>query len=88
MNATAQAGGTVAGDYDGIELFSATKFQDRDNLGKKVSGWIQTNPSLKVVATVITQSSDEQFHCVCITLFFKGKVTVPYRPDNGGRDRG
>lgn len=44
---------------------------DRDQLGEKVTAWIAGNKdSKKVTDIVITQSSDEAFHCIAITVFY------------------
>ena len=56
--------------FNGVKVFSATMVADRDQLGEKVSDWMQRNPQLKVTDIVVTQSSDEAFHCIAITVFF------------------
>jgi hypothetical protein len=56
--------------FNGVKVFSATMVADRDQLGEKVTDWIAKNPSKKVTDIVITQSSDEAFHCIAITVFF------------------
>ncbi len=56
--------------FNGVKVFSATMVADRDQLGEKVSAWMQGNPHLKVTDIVVTQSSDEAFHCVAITVFY------------------
>ncbi len=56
--------------FTGVKVFSATMAQDRDQLGEKVTAWLRANPQNKIVDTVVTQSSDEAFHCVAITVFF------------------
>ena len=44
---------------------------DRDQLGEKVTAWITANKGAKnVTDIVITQSSDEAFHCIAITVFY------------------
>lgn len=44
---------------------------DRDQLGEKVTAWIAANKDhKKVTDIVITQSSDEAFHCIAITVFY------------------
>ena len=35
---------------------------------------IRSRPDVEIVNTVVTQSSDEAFHCIAITLFFKEQV--------------
>ena len=56
--------------FNGVKVFSATMAQDRDQLGEKVTAWLRANPQCKIVDTVVTQSSDEAFHCVAITVFY------------------
>lgn len=61
---------TSASKFNGVKVFSATMAQEREGLGDKVTNWIRANPQAKIVDTVVTQSSDEAFHCIAITLFF------------------
>jgi len=56
--------------FNGVKVFSATMAQEREQLGEKVTAWIRRNPQVDVVDTVVTQSSDEAFHCIAITLFY------------------
>lgn len=56
--------------YSGAKVFSATKFRDRDALGERVTDWLQSN-SVEIVDTVTTQSSDSEYHCLTITIFYK-----------------
>lgn len=56
--------------YEGAKVFSATKFKEREALGDRLTEWLQQNP-VEVVNTVITQSSDSEFHCLTITLFYR-----------------
>jgi hypothetical protein len=59
-----------ANKFNGVKVFSATMAQERDQLGEKVSAWLADHPGLKVIDTIVTQSSDEAFHCLAITLFY------------------
>jgi len=56
--------------FNGVKVFSATMVADRDQLGEKVSDWMARNHHLKVTDIVVTQSSDEAFHCIAITVFY------------------
>jgi hypothetical protein len=56
--------------YVGAKVFSATKYREREALGERLTEWLQSNP-VEVVNTVITQSSDSEFHCLTITLFYR-----------------
>jgi hypothetical protein len=63
--------------FDGVKVFSATKAKERELLGERLTQWIDANPNVKVVDTVVTQSSDHEFHCLTITVFFKGQALEP-----------
>ncbi|MBK6848016.1 MAG: hypothetical protein IPG96_10945 [Proteobacteria bacterium] len=56
--------------FNGVKIFSATMAQERDRLGERITEWIRQNPSFEIVDTIVTQSSDEAFHCLAITLFY------------------
>lgn len=43
---------------------------DRDALGEKITAWLQSHPEIEPVDAVVTQSSDEAFHCITITIFY------------------
>ena len=61
--------------FDGVRTFSATMARDREMLGEKITDWIKGNPHEEIVDAVVTQSSDEAFHCLVITLFFRHAAT-------------
>ena len=56
--------------FTGAKVFSATKAKEREELGDAVTRWIRRNPDLEIVDTIITQSSDREFHCLTITVFY------------------
>jgi hypothetical protein len=56
--------------FNGVKVFSATMAQERDQLGEKVTRWLEDHRKVKIVDKIVTQSSDEAFHCLAITLFF------------------
>jgi hypothetical protein len=56
--------------FNGVKVFSATMVADRDQLGEKVTAWMTNHPDKKVTDVVVTQSSDEAFHCIAITVFY------------------
>jgi hypothetical protein len=58
-------------DFDGVKVFSATKARDREELGDVITRWLVENPNVKVHEKIVTQSSDSQFHCLTITLFYR-----------------
>ncbi len=57
--------------FDGVKVFSATMFQERDKLGEKITDWIASNRDAKITSFTVTQSSDEAYHCIAITVFFR-----------------
>lgn len=60
--------------FNGVKVFSATMAQERDQLGEKITQWLAANPGVQLVDKIVTQSSDEAFHCLAITLFFNVSV--------------
>ena len=51
-----------------VKVFSATKARDRDTLGERVTAWLRDNPGIQVLRTVISQTSDNEFHCLSFVL--------------------
>lgn len=60
-----------SGRFTGVKVFSATMQQEREVLGEKVTAWLAANPALVVVDVMVRQSSDEAFHCLSITVFYR-----------------
>ena len=58
----------------GVKVFSATKAKEREALGDQVTQWLRKHPELEVVDKIVTQSSDSEFHCLTITIFYDKKV--------------
>ncbi len=56
--------------YNAVKVFSATLAKNRVALGDRVTEWMARNPEFEVVDKIVTQSSDAEFHCVTITLFY------------------
>lgn len=63
-------------EFSAVKVFSATKAREREELGETITRWIQNNPGIQIVDKIVTQSSDNEFHCVTIVLF--------YNPPSGG----
>lgn len=57
----------------GAKVFSATKAKERENLGEVVTIWIREHPELEIIDKIITQSSDREFHCLTVTVFYQEK---------------
>jgi hypothetical protein len=60
-------------DFTGVKVFSATKAKEREELGESVTRWLRSNADLQVVDRVVMQSSDNEFHCLTIILFYREK---------------
>jgi hypothetical protein len=56
--------------FNGVKVFSATMVADRERLGERVTAWLGDHPEVDVREMVVTQSSDEAFHCLAITVFY------------------
>jgi hypothetical protein len=57
--------------FEGVKVFSATKAREREELGETITKWLADHPNYVVVDRVVTQSSDNEFHCLTITVFFR-----------------
>jgi hypothetical protein len=64
------AGGAM---FTGVKVFSATKAKERDDLGEQVTRWLRANGDLEIVDRTVMQSSDNEFHCLSVVLFYKPK---------------
>lgn len=60
-------------EYNGLKVFSATKAKEREGLGAQVTHWIRNHPECKVVNTDVLLSSDSEFHCLAIIVFYMEK---------------
>lgn len=57
--------------FTGVKVFSTTLARDREALSERITNWIRGNPQFEVVDQVVRQSSDKEFHCLSILLFFR-----------------
>ena len=60
-------------NFTGVKVFSTTLARDREQMGENITKWLKDNASLEIVDKVVTQSSDKEFHCLSITLFYRVK---------------
>jgi hypothetical protein len=59
--------------FTGVKVFSATKAKEREELGETITRWLQANSDLEIVDRVVSQSSDNEFHCLSVVIFFRQK---------------
>jgi hypothetical protein len=60
--------------FTGVKVFSATKAKEREEIGENITRWLRSNADLEVVDRVVRQSSDNEFHCLTIILFYRERV--------------
>jgi hypothetical protein len=58
-------------NFTAVKVFSATKAREREELGEHITRWIRENPNAHIIDKIVTQSSDREFHCLTITIFFQ-----------------
>ena len=58
-------------DFTVVKVFSATKHRDRDGLGDRITSWLRRHPSYQVIDRDVRLSSDAEFHCLTIVLFYR-----------------
>ena len=61
--------------FNGVKVFSATKARDRQQLGERITGWLREHGEAQIVDTEVTQSSDREYHCLTVTLFYMEATT-------------
>ena len=59
--------------FTGVKIFSATKAKEREDLGEQVTRWLRANADLEVVDRTVQQSSDNEFHCLSVVIFYKNR---------------
>lgn len=69
--------------FNGVKVFSATMKNDREFLGERVTDWIRSNPQCTIVDRLVTQSSDEAYHCLAITIFYNEDIIQKREATNG-----
>ncbi len=75
--------------FTGVKVFSATKAWEREQISERINDFLEVNPGVEIVDKVITQSSDSEFHCLTITLFYNSdhRIPAPPRPPPRSRQR-
>lgn len=67
--------------FNGVKVFCATMVQQRQDLGDVVTNWLEdakrTKPSFEIVDIKLTQSSDEAFHCISVSIFYNEATSAP-----------
>jgi hypothetical protein len=59
--------------FNGVKVFSATKAKEREELGETITRWLRANPGFEIVDKVVSQSSDNEFHCLSVVFFYSDK---------------
>jgi folate-dependent tRNA-U54 methylase TrmFO/GidA len=56
-----------------VKVFTTTLARDRDAMGDAIGRWLAEHPDVEIVDKRVTQSSDSEFHCLSITLFYRDR---------------
>lgn len=62
-----------ANSFNAVKVFSTTLARDREQMGETITRWLKDNQGIEIVDRTVTQSSDKEFHCLSITIFYKTK---------------
>jgi hypothetical protein len=57
--------------FTAVKVFSTTLARDREAMGENITRWLKDNTAIEIVDYKVTQSSDKEFHCLTITIFYK-----------------
>ena len=55
----------------GVKIFSTTLARDREVLGETITRWLSEHPGIEILDKQVRQSSDREFHCLSVTLFYR-----------------
>ena len=73
--------------FNGVKVFCATMFHQRQTLGEAVTAWLDNaraqRPGFQVVDIVVSQSSDEAFHCISICVFYNEDIATQEKKRRG-----
>ncbi|WP_242344929.1 hypothetical protein [Anaeromyxobacter terrae] len=58
-------------DFTGVKVFTTTLARDREHMGEHITRWLSDHPEYEVVEREVKQSSDKEFHCLSIILFYR-----------------
>lgn len=56
--------------FDTVKTFCATLVQQRNELGERVTAWLQSHREIRIADIIVTQSSDAAYHCLTVTVFY------------------
>ena len=54
-----------------VKVFTATKAMEREGLGERITEWLRQSPPSEITDVQVTQSSDDEFHCLTISFLFE-----------------
>ena len=57
--------------FTGVKVFSATKAREREELGEVITKWMNNHPDVEIVDRDVRQSSDNEFHCLTIIIYYR-----------------
>jgi len=60
--------------FNGVKIFSATLARNREELGEKATEWLRRHPKCEIIDLRVVQSSDREFHCITLVLFYNESV--------------
>lgn len=58
-------------EFTGVKVFTTTLARDREVMGEAVGRWLAEHPELEPVDHDVRQSSDSQFHCLSIVVYYR-----------------
>ena len=61
----------MVASFTGVKVFTTTLARQREEMGENVRRWLADHPELEVVDREVKQSSDSEFHCLSIIVFYR-----------------
>lgn len=64
----------MVSSFNGVKVFTGATEMQRKRLGDVVTDWLGSHRELHIVDMCVMQTSDREYHCVTITVFYREPV--------------
>jgi hypothetical protein len=67
---------------NGVKVFSTSRPAGRNMMGETITEWLAAHPQIEVIDKVVAQSSDREFHCLSVILFYEDQHEIRTRKNS------
>lgn len=74
--------------FNSVKVFSASQWAHRQVLDEEITRWLEDararRPGFQLVDIVVTQSSDADYHCLSLSVFYNEDLAAPQKGSRHG----